>query len=70
MDDLATERSFDLQATLVNDVLHLFFDKQVIRGCWTVGTTRHWQVSGRLLQELNVCSVDYLQSMISSEIYR
>ena len=29
-----------------------------------VGTTRHWQISGRLGQELNVCTV-YVHSLIT-----
>ena len=49
MDDLTTERGFDLQATWVIDVLGLFFDMSVC-------TTRHWQMFGRQLQELNVAN--------------
>ena len=49
MDDLTTERSFDSQATLVIDVLGLFFDMLSM----TVCINKHWQTSGRLVQELN-----------------
>ena len=52
MNDLTTERSFDWQATWVIDENDKFCCK-VVR----VSTTRHWQMSGRLVQELDVCSV-------------
>ena len=42
MDDLTSERSFDKRATWILEVLGSFF------------TTRHWQTTGRLVQELNV----------------
>ena len=44
--DLITIHTFDLQSTWVIDML--FVD---------VYTTRQWQTSGRLVQELNVCTV-------------
>ena len=50
MDDLTTDRSFDSQVTCVIGVLGVFFDLLSI-GCL------HWQTSGRLVQELNVCTV-------------
>ena len=50
MDDLTTERNFDLQATWVIDVLGLVFDML----CLGVCTTRHGQASGRMVQESNV----------------
>ena len=53
MNDLTTERSFDSQATCVIDAICLFFDMLSMGVC----TTRHWQTSGRLVQELNVCTV-------------
>ena len=53
MDDLTTEKSFDSLATWVNDVLGLYFRILSMRIC----TTSHWQTSGRLLQELNACTV-------------
>ena len=53
MVDLTTERNFDSQATCVIDVLGLFFD--MLSMC--VRTTRRWQTSGRLVQEVNVCTV-------------
>ena len=53
IDDLANERSLDLQATWVLAVTGLFFDMLSI----DVRTTRHWQTSGRLVQELNVGSL-------------
>ena len=54
MDDLTTERSFDSQATWVIDVLDLFHDMLSMNVC----ATRHWHTFGRLVQELNVCTVD------------
>ena len=45
-----TERNFDLQATWVIDVPGLFFDMFSMGVC----TTRHWEVSGRPVQELHV----------------
>ena len=53
MDDLTTERSLDSQATRVVDVLGYFLD-MLSKG---VCTTRRWQTSARLVQELNVCIV-------------
>ena len=53
MDDLTTERSFALQATWVIGVLDLFLDKLSMSVC----TTKHWQTSGRLVQDLDVCTV-------------
>ena len=50
-DDLETEGSFDSQATWVIDLLGLLLLSM------GVNTTRHWQTYGRLLQELNVCTV-------------
>ena len=53
-DDLVTERSFDSQATCIIDLLRLF--------SWHLSvafhTTRHWQTTGRLVQKLNVCTVE------------
>ena len=48
--DLTTERSFDLQ------VRWLFMCLAYLLTCH-VCTTRHWQKSGRLVQELNMCTV-------------
>ena len=48
MDDLITERSFDSQAKLVIDVLGLLF----VMLSMVVCTNKHWQTSGRLVQEL------------------
>ena len=53
MDDLTTELSFNSLDTWVIDVLDLFF-YMLSMG---VSTTRHWRTSGRLVQELNVCTV-------------
>ena len=53
IDDLITEPSFDSQAALVIGVHGLFFAQLSMGVC----TTKHWQTSGRLLQELNVCTV-------------
>ena len=54
MDDLTTERSFNSPATWVSGVLGLLFDMLPMDVC----TTRHCQASGRLLQEINVCTVN------------
>ena len=64
MIDQTTERSFDSQATWVIDVLGLCFDLL----CVDVFTTRHWQMSGRLVQESNICTVQ-LRYLISALIY-
>ena len=53
MDDLATERNFDWKATWVI-ALHGLFFAMMSMDFWT---TRHWQTSGRLMQELSVCTV-------------
>ena len=52
MDDLTFEHtcSFYSQATRVMDVIGLFSDILSMGVC----TTRHWQTSGRPVQELNV----------------
>ena len=52
MDDLTTESSFNSQATCVIMSLIYFFDMLSLGVC----TTRHWQTSGRLVQELKVCT--------------
>ena len=52
MDDLITERSFDSQASLVIRVLSLFFTLFS-----DVYQTKYWLWSGRLVQELNVCTI-------------
>ena len=46
MDDLTIKRTFDSQATCVIDVLGLYFEMLSMGMC----TTRHWQISGRLVQ--------------------
>ena len=53
MDHLTTERSFDVPAMWVIDVLVLFFDMLFMGLC----TTRQWQTTGRLVKKLNVCTV-------------
>ena len=53
MDGLITQRSFDSEAMWGIDVLGLFVDMLSMGVC----TTTHWQTSGRLVQELNVCTV-------------
>ena len=53
MDDLTTERSFASQDTWVINVVGLLSDMLAMG----LRTTRHWQTSGRLVQELNVCTV-------------
>ena len=53
MEDLTTERSFESQATRYIGVLDLLFDMVSMGIC----TIRHWQTSGRLVEELNVCAV-------------
>ena len=54
MDDLTTECSYASQATWFIDVFGLFFDMLFIGVCMT----RHWKMSGRLVQELNAYTVD------------
>ena len=53
MDDLTNERSFDLQAMWSIALLGLFLYLLAMGVC----TTRHWQTSGRLVQESNVSTV-------------
>ena len=53
MDDHTTERSFVSQATWVIDMLGLFLDMFSIAVC----STRHWHTFGRLVQELNACTI-------------
>ena len=53
MDGLTTECSFYLQTTWILDALGLFFDMLFAVIC----ATRHWQASGRPVQELDVCSI-------------
>ena len=53
--DLTTERSSDSQAAWVIDVLGLLFDMLYM----DILTTRKWQMSGRLVQQLNGCTVYY-----------
>ena len=53
MDDLRNDRSLKLQATWVIDVFGLF----CICYPWVVFTSRHLQMSGRLVKELNICTV-------------
>ena len=53
MDIIATERRFDSQATWVIDMLGLFLVILSIGVC----TTRYWQTSGQLVQEVNICTV-------------
>ena len=55
MDDLTNGRGVDSQVTWVIDELGLFIN--MLPMC--VSTTRHWQMTGRLVQELNVCTVCY-----------
>ena len=52
-DGLTTERDFDSQATWVIAVVGLYCDMLSTGFC----TTKHWQTTGRLVQELNVCTV-------------
>ena len=60
MDDLTTERNFDLQATRIIDML--IFD--VLSSC--VCTTSHGQSSGRLVQELKACTVALIRKLSGS----
>ena len=66
--DLTTERSFDSQAPWVFGVLDLFLDILFLGLC----TTRLWQTSGRLVQELNVCTVrspEGLYKSVSGQVH-
>ena len=62
--DLTTERRFDSQGTWDIDVPGLIFDIPSRGVC----TTRHWQKSGRLVQDINVCMCSALPffSVLSS----
>ena len=51
------------RARWVIDVLGLLF-QIVIQGVWT---TRHWQTSGRLVQELSVCTVVCLTTIFREQ---
>ena len=53
INDLKIERSFELQATYVTDVIRLFFDMLYNGVC----TTKHRETSSQLVQEFNVCTV-------------
>ena len=59
MYDLTNERSLDSQGKWFIDVLGLFSDMLSMGVC----TTRHWQTSGRLVQELNVCTVTFVRAL-------
>ena len=48
------EHSFDSQATWVIGMLDIVFD-MLSMGAFT---TRHWQTSGQLVQELKVCTAN------------
>ena len=50
--------SYDLQAMWVVDVQMAYFCDILSMG---VCTTRHWKTSGRLVQELNVCTVQHVE---------
>ena len=54
MDDLTTKRSFDSQTTWVIDMQGKTILKCVFMDVYT---TRHRRASGRLVHELNVCTV-------------
>ena len=58
MNELTTKRSFDSQAMWGIDVLGLFVDMLSMGVC----TTRQWQTSGRLVQELDASQVSDLCS--------
>ena len=63
MDDLTTERSFDLYATWR---IGLLFDMLLMGVC----TTRRWHTSGRLVQKVNVSTVyDRRHSSINDKSY-
>ena len=55
MNDLITERSFESQDTYAIIVLGSFFDMLSKGVC--ICTTTHWPTSGRLVEELNICTV-------------
>ena len=61
MDDLTTECNFDSQATWVIDVLDLFHDMLSMNVC----ATRHRHTSGRMVQELNVCTVPWIERHVA-----
>ena len=53
-----------LLESYVIDVLGLFFD-MLSMGFYT---TRHWQTSGQLVQELDVCTVSALKHLLNSVV--
>ena len=57
MDELKTERSFYSQATWIIDVLSFI----ILMFSMGVCITRHLLTSGRLVQELDVCTVPYCE---------
>ena len=64
MDDLTIEHSIDLQATWIIGVLGICFDLLFLSVC----TTKLWQTSGRMVQELNVCTAGVIQLKLTMEI--
>ena len=60
MEDITTECSFDSQATCIIAVLGLFVDMLSMG----VSTISHWRTSGRLVQQLDVCTVGQVEMLI------
>ena len=48
-----------------SDVLSLFSDMLSMGVC----TTKHWQMSGRLVQELNVCTVHHIMMLFLKHMF-
>ena len=65
VDDRAAKHGFDSKLRWPLMCLAYFFDIQSI----CVYTTRHWQTSGRLVQELNVCTVAVFCEYKMGEIF-
>ena len=62
---VAQKSRFDLQASwVINNVLGLFLEILSLGVC----TTRHWQTSGRLVQESNVCTVTPINQTVHSRL--
>ena len=54
--DMDTWMTSQMNVALIRKILGSFFDMLSMGAC----RTRHWQASGRLVQELNVCTVLHL----------
>ena len=65
MDTITTEHSFVSKATYGIYMLVLFFINILSKGVCTI---MHWQTSGRLVQELNICTVGILSGVFEASL--